>query len=486
MSDTATLKEKTAKGLLWGGVNNGAQQVLGVVFGIVLARILDETDYGLIGMLAIFTAISTTIINSGFSVTLTNKKDADHTDYNAVFWFTVLVSLFLYLILFFSAPLIANFYDKPKLIPLARVLFLSFVFGGIATVPYTVMFKKLMVKQQAIIDIISITLAGIIGIVLALNGYAYWALALQSLIFVFVGSILRFIISPWKPTLHINLYPIRKMLPFSIKIFFTQIFTQVNTNIFSVLLGKYYGEGEVGFYTQGHKWMNMANGLLSGMLNSVAHPVLVHVQEEKQRQQSIFRKMVRFGAFLSFPLMLGLAFIAEEFIIIAIGDKWLPSVPYLQIFCLWGMVSFLWNMYTHLLLTHGKSDLYMYGMIAVGILQLAVILGLYSFGIFYMIAGYILVYYLGLLFWQHCASKLIGLHLWDIIKDIAPYFLISVGCFFITWLMTQGIENIYLRLGSKILISVILYILVMKLSRSVIFEESIKFIQKRNHDNKTL
>lgn len=486
MSTEPTLKEKTAKGLFWGGVSNGTIQVLSGVFGIVLARILNEDDYGLIEMLTIFSAISSSIINSGFSTTLTNKKDANHADYNAVFWFTVLISIFLYVILFFSAPLIADFYDKPKLIPLARVLFLAFVFSGIASVSHTVMHKKLMVKQQGIIEITSMTIAGIVGIFLALKGYGYWALALQSLFFVSLGSILRFIIAPWKPTLQINFHPIVKMFPFSIKIFLTQIFSQINANIFSVLIGKYNDEGEVGIYSQGHKWMNMANGLLTGMINSVAHPVLVHVQGEKERQQNIFRKMVRFGAFLSFPLMLGLAFVAEEFIVIAIGDRWLPSVPYLQIFCLWGMISFLWNLYTYLLLTHDKSDIYMYGMIGIGIFQLAVIFALHSFGIFYMITGYIVVYYLGLLVWQHYASKLIGLRLWDIIKDIAPYLLISVGCFFVTWLMVRGIDNIYLRIVTKIFISVILYILVMKLSRSTIFEESVKFILKKNQDNNSL
>lgn len=478
MSDGATLKEKTAKGLLWGGVNNGVQQILSVVIGIVLARILGEDDYGLTGMLAIFIAISSTIINSGFSVALINKKEVNHTDYNAVFWLTVLVSLSLYVVLFFCAPLIADFYNQPVLIPLARVLFLSFVFSGIGTVPYTVLLKKLMVKQQAVIDITSIAVAGTTGIILALKGYAYWALALQSLIFISLGALLRFIVSPWKPTFHINLRPIVQMFPFTIKIFFTQIFYQVNTHIFSVILGRYYTPGVVGFYSQGHKWMHMASTVLSGMFNSVAHPVLVDVHGEKERQQNVFRKMARFGAFLSFPLMLGLAFVAEEFITITIGDKWLPSVPYLQIFCLWGMISFLWNLYTHLLLTHGKSNIYMYGMISIGLSQLVAIFGLYPFGIFYMIAGYILVYYLGLLLWQYYASKLIGLRLWDILKDITPYLLISVGCFAVTWIFTQGIENIYVRFVAKIGISVILYILVMKLSRSVIFEESMHFIRK--------
>lgn len=475
------LKEKTAKGLLWGGVNNGIQQVFGIVFGIVLARILDLSDYGLIGMLAIFTSISSAIINSGFSVALTNKKDITHKDYNAVFWFTVFAGLILYTILFFSAPLIADFYEKPILVDLSRVLFIGFVFSGIGTVPYTVLFKKLMVKQQAIIDIASLFIAGIIGVWMALKGYGYWALAFQTVIFVSLGAILRFVVAPWKPTFNFDFQPIREMLPFSIKIFFTNIFSQINNSVFSVILGKLYNEEEVAAYTQGYGWMTKANAVLSGMITSVAQPVLIEVQDNTERQRNVFRKMIRFGAFISFPLMLGLAFVGEEFIVITIGEKWLPSVPYLQVFCFWGAFSFLWNLYTYLIMSHGKSNIYMYGMITTGLLQLAVMAGLYPFGIFPMIIGYILIYYMGIGIWQYFASRLIGLRLRDMLKDIFPYLATTAGCFFVAWMVSQGIENIYFRFVSKVTVSVILYILIMKISKSVIFHESVSFLLKKKN-----
>lgn len=157
-----SLKDKTAKGLFWGGVSNGVQQLLGMLFGIYLARTLNAEDYGLVGMLAIFSGIAGTIINSGFTVALTNKQEVTHKEYNAVFWFMVFTGLLLYVILFFSAPLIAGFYKRPELIALSRVLFISFFLAGIAGVPYTVMFRKLMVKEQAKIDIVSLLLSGIV------------------------------------------------------------------------------------------------------------------------------------------------------------------------------------------------------------------------------------------------------------------------------------------------------------------------------------
>lgn len=162
----SSLKEKTAKGLFWGGLSNGLQQLLGLAFGIISARILEVGDYGLIGMLAIFSSVAGAIINSGFSVALTNKKDATHKDYNAVFWFTVFVGAFLYVILFFCAPLIAQFYEKSVLTNLSRVLFISFFIGGMGTVPYTIMHKKLMVKEQARVEILALLISCIVGLIL--------------------------------------------------------------------------------------------------------------------------------------------------------------------------------------------------------------------------------------------------------------------------------------------------------------------------------
>ena len=339
-----TLREKTAKGLFWGGISNGVQQVLALGFGVYLARVLNAEDYGLVGMLAIFSGIASSIINSGFTVALTNKQDATHKDYNAAFWFMFFMGLALYVLLFFCAPLIAQFYDRPELTGLSRVLFISFFLAGIGGVPFTVMFKKLMVREQAKIDIFSLLLSGVIGVIMAMNGFAYWALAIQSLVYVGMSSLLKFVISPWRPTFEFDFRPLKGMLSFSVKVFLTNIFTQVNNNIFSVLLGKLYNATQVGYYSQGYKWMGMGSTVLNGMINSVAQPVLVSVREDIDRQRNIFRKMVRFGAFVSFPCMFGLAFIAKDFIFILLGEKWLPAVAFFTIilylgrFCLFVVV----------------------------------------------------------------------------------------------------------------------------------------------------
>ena len=477
-----TLKDKTAKGLFWGGISNGIQQLLNVLFGLILARILDANDYGMVGMLAIFTAIASTIQESGFTSALTNQKEIRHEDYNAVFWFSVLTGISFYIILFFCAPLIANFYDKPELVNLSRVVFLGFLVGGFGIASNAYLFKTLMTKERAKIDVASSLVSGIVGIILAINGYAYTGLAIQATVYVGIGSFLKLYYAPWHPTFQIDFLPLRKMFNFSSKLILTNIFTQINNNIFSVIIGKFYNPTQLGYYSQGLKWKNMGDLLIGGVINNIAQPVLVQVSGEIERQRKVFRKLVRFGAFISFPTMLGLAFIAKDFISILLGEKWLPSVPFLQVFCLWGAVAFLWLLYTNLLLSHNKSNVYLYGVVSIGLVQLVLIIFLLPLGIYQMVFGYIISYYIALLYWHYNCNKILKISLFVLIKDMFPYLLFSILSIMIAYLITNLFFNIYIVLILKILITASVYVFLLWYFDSVIFKELFSFVLRRiNH-----
>jgi O-antigen/teichoic acid export membrane protein len=270
------------------------------------------------------------------------------------------------------------------------------------------------------------------------------------------------------------------MLAFSSKIFSTYVFSIINGNVFSVIFGKFYSVEQVGTYNQGQKWAGMGGIFIGGMIGSVTQPILVQENEDKKRQVSMLRKLVRFGAFVSFPLMLGLAFIGREFIVIAIGEKWLESVPFLQLFCVWGAVGFLSVLYTNLVITHGKSNRYMDGTIITGLLQLAVVFLMYPYGIFPMVIAYLAMNFVSLLIWQYFVHKLVRLLFKDVLRDILPYLGITLVSFFVAWLCTRNVTNLYALISLKIAIVGVLYIFILWCTNAVMLKESLAFLNKKS------
>ena len=478
-----SLKEKTAKGLLWGGINNGAMQVLNLAFGIITARILNDSDYGMVGMLSIFSLIAASLQESGFTAALVNKKEISHQDYNAVFWFCSGLSLTLYLILAGCAPLIADFYRNDELIPLARYSFIGFFIASLGIPHSAYLFRNLMVKQKALSSIIALVVSGCTGVAMALLGYSYWGIATQSIVYVAVNTACYWHFTRWRPSLQFNFTPIKEMFGFSGKLLVTNVFNHINNNLFSVILGKFYTEKEVGYYNQANKWCTMGQSFISGMINGVAQPVLTKVSDDLERQKRVFRKMLRFTAFVSFPAMLGLSIISQELITIAITDKWHSSISIMQILCISGAFIPIAGLYQQLIISKGKSRIYMWNTIALGIILLSGVLLVHSHGIYAMLAVYVSTNILWLLTWHYFVWQEIGLKLRHALIDILPYAVIATTVMVITYYSTRSIENIYLRLASKIVLAAALYVAAMWGSRSVTFKESIQyFIKKKPHE----
>ncbi len=477
-----TLKEKTAKGLFWGGISNGVQQLLSLLFGITLARLLSPDDYGLFNMLIVFTSLAALLQESGFIVALINKKDADERDYNSVFWFSCFMGVALYAILYAAAPLIARFYNAPELLPASRVMFLWFLFGCTCTVHNALLIKHLKIKERAKADIIAFTLSCITGVCMAWHGMAYWSLIVQMVVQGCVGCLLRWYYSPWRPSLIFSFNSLRQMFPFSSKLLFTGLFGVLNNNIFSILIGRFYSKAQTGYYAQGYKWGYIGYSVIWGMVNNVSQPVLAQVADTPERQQQVFRKLIRFVAYVTFPCMLGLAFVAPEFITVTVTDKWIESVPFMQLFCLWGMITPINNLCTNALISHGKSDIYMYGTIALDIVQLIVIYLSIPGGLLMMVINYICVNFAWFLVWFYFLQKHVPLQLLTLLcKDLAPFLLITAGSISIAYVATTGIDNIYLRLVGKIGIVAVCYITTLYLCRSVMLRETIDYLKNILH-----
>lgn len=475
-----TLKERTATGLLWGAINNLTIQLLSALIGIVLGNILDPGEYGMVGMLAIFTAIAATLSDSGFTAAITNLKQPTHREYNAVFWFSTLCSLLLYALFYFMAPLIAAFFHQPALVDLSRLVFASFVVAGIGTAHSAYMFRNMMNREKAIMNAVAIVVSGAVGITLALLDYSYWSLAWQQFVYICVIDLGRLYYVRWIPTLHIDLRPIREMFGFGSKILITNIMNQVNNNVLSFIFGRLFLPKDVGNYTQAAKWNTMGHSLISGTIQQVAQPVMASINEDGEgRQINVFRKMLRFTAFLSMPAMFGLALIAD-FVVVLLGTKWADSVPLLRILCISGAFLPIQTLYQNLFISHGRSDTYMWCTFTQIAVQIATILAFSTFGLQVMVMAYATIQILWIGVWQTLAHRLITLRLTDVLKDICPFLLTAAACVAIAYMTTQAISQPVLLILVRIIITAALYLCVMKVARVKIFSECIQFLFKRH------
>lgn len=477
-----SLKEKTAKGLFWGAINNGAQQVLVLLFGIILARILSPDEYGMVGMLTIFTLIGNSLQESGFRAALVNVRNIRHEDYNAVFWCSLLIGTCAYLLLFCCAPLIARFYQEPELTPLARYCFLAIPIASLGTAQGAYLFRNLKVRQQALSGIIAHVVSGCLGITLAFCGFSYWGIATQSLTYLITVTLCTWYFSPWRPTFRIDFRPLKPLFAFSSKLLITNIANQLNNNLLSVILGKYFNPQAVGNYNQANKWNGTGHQFITGMMGSVAQPVLASINDDRERSLRVFRKILRFCAFLAFPAMFGLSIVTHELILITVGGKWTGSIPLMQLLCIGGAFIPLNTLFSNLIISQGKSNIYMWNIIAQVVLQLATVLTIVRFGgsIHTMVITGVCINILWLFVWQRFARCFIRLSLRMLLLDIAPFLLTALIACASGWVVSEWTGGpLLITFLTKIITAAACYFLIMKLAHAEILQECINYFFKK-------
>lgn len=475
----STLKDKTAKGLLWGAVNSGSMQVLNALIGIVLGRLLSATDYGLVGMIAVFTAIAGCLQDSGFSTALVNVKNIAHKHYNAVFWFSVGMGSTLYVILFLAAPLIAQFFHEPLLVDVSRVTFLSIPLSALGIVPSAYMLRNLMNKEKALLSITALVVSGSVGVSCALMGLRHWSIVAQQLVYIAITGLGKYIFVKWHPTLAVDFSPIKEMFAFSNKLLITSLVNTLNQNLLTFFFGWAFNAATVGIYNQAYKWNNMASQLVTGMVSQVAQPVLTSLNDERERQLRAFRKMLRFTAFTSFPAMLGLAMIARDFIVLTITAKWLDSALLLQLLCLGGAFLPFHTLYQNLLFSTGRSERYMNSTLLMIALQLLCIIATFHMGITAMVTACALLNVAWVGVWNRYAQPLIGISKRMVLTDILPYFVIAGVVMTAVYFATEPIYLLPLRLTLRILIGAISYIAAMRILQPEMLLETIHYLFKK-------
>ena len=473
-----SLKDKTAKGLFWGAMNSGSTQVLNILFGIFLARLLSPSDYGVIGVLTIFTVIAGNLQSSGFTQALVNLKHPTDRDYNSVFWFNVIVSFALYVVLFFSAPLIAAFFHQPCLVWLSRFVFLAVFISSFGIVQNAYMTKNMMNKEIAIVSFVALISSCVIGLVLALLGFAYWSLAWQQVVYIAVLNFGRYYYTGWRPSLDMDFGPVRKMFGFSVKLLVTNIINTLSNQLLTFIFGRFYAISEVGNYSQASNWNTKANSFITNTIGQIAQPILASVKNDKSKELLVFRKMLRFTSFLSFPLMFGLTLVSREFILVTIHEKWIESVPLLQVLCVSGAFMPIYTLYQNLAISNGRSDVYMWCNLGQIIGLLALVLCCHRYGMLLMVEAYTLFMIAWLFVWQVLMHRVCGLRLMDVLKDTVPFILCAAATMVATYYLTVGISNIYLLLVVRLLLAMVIYFAVMKLLRVKMLDECLAYYRK--------
>lgn len=430
-------------------------------------------------MISIFSLVATALQDSGFRTALTNIEHPKHEDYNSVFWFNIIMASSLYVILFLAAPLIGEYYHTPRVVPLCRYAFLSIVIASLGTAQSAYLFKHLRAKQQAEAGALAVILSSLTGVGMAFAGMAYWSLATQGLVYVGINTLLQWHFSPWRPSIHgITFAPVRRMFRFSCKILATTIMTHVNNNVLNILLGHYFTPRDTGNYNQAYQWNTKCYSLVQSMVAQVAQPVLVSLNGEEGRQKDVFRKMMRFTAFITFPLLFGFGLVAKEFIVTAIGEKWLASAQLIQILCLSGATMPLSTLFSNMIISKGRSGTFFWCTFTLGLVQIATMIMIWPMGIRTMVIAYTLLNTSWLLVWLFFVRRLIGYGYWMFFCDVMPFALAAAGVMGVAYVATMPLSNMIALLITRFIIAVVLYYVVMKLARVKILAECEKFVKR--------
>ena len=371
-----SLTQKTLGGFFWAFLERFGAQALQMVIFIVLARILAPEAFGLIGMLAVFIAVSQSITDSGFGQALIQKKDTDEIDYSSVFYINLLVSGFIYLLLYLSAPYIASFYSQPELTALVRVLGLRFIISAFSMVQITKLTKEVRFKKLMFARLPSTLLGGIAGIWAAMTGFGVWSLVIQQLTYITSYSLQVWIQSKWLPKWVFDWSRVKSLFDFGSKMMVEGVLSSIYQNLYELMIGRYFSTAQVGFYTQANKLKQVPVQNISNALGRVTFPVLAEIQHDDVRLKGAYKKVVRQIFLIISPVMVGGIVLAEPLFRMVLTEKWLPAVPYFQWLCVSGLFYPVNAYNLNILKVKGRSDLFLYlGLVKKGI----AILGMFIF-----------------------------------------------------------------------------------------------------------
>lgn len=481
---SASLKEQTLSGIIWSGLQKSGSLFLGFISSIVLARLLTPQDYGCIGMLAIFIAVSSTFIDGGFGSALIQKSKPTEEDYSTIFIWNLFLSSVLYTILFIGAPSVANFYKTPILSDVLRVQGVILVINALKIIPVNRLRKTLKFKTIAVTEVIVSSISLVITIILAWRGYGVWALVAQQISVSLLSAIMYWYSSKWKPCLRFSRTSLRELFSFGGYLLAANLINTFSNNIQGLLIGRFFNPVVTGYYSKARQTENLASTLVSQIMDQVSYPVLVQAKDNMQMMKAMLKKFIGILAFISFPMMALLILLAYPVFILLYSDTWVESIPYFQILCVGGLAVCLQGINYYAVAAIGKSrDIFKWTFIKRIIGLGLIIAGFYIGGINGLLWGSVMVSHL--IYWinAYLCSKYIGYSLKEQFFDLIPIGVVTILSFGITYI-SEGFlpENIYVKGAIQFVIFCSLYLSLSLLLRIQSFEnmrEIVKILKKK-------
>lgn len=421
----SNLKDRAVSGIIWSLIERFGNQGIQFFIGLILARLLLPADFGLVGMLMIFIALAQSFVDGGFSAALIRKQNAIDADYSTVFWFNLGVAVLFYILIFFSAPAISDFYNEPALSLLARVLALIVIINSIGLIQKTILIKKLDFKTQAIITIYSIFIGGMIGIFTAWNDYGVWALVAQTLSRGIFINFFFWIKSEWRPQFIFSIRSFKELFGFGSKLLASGIIFTLSDNLYSLVIGKLFSAQSLGYYTRANQFQKLPVSSVYGAINAVSFPVMAQLQNDDVKLKNAYRSLIKMAAFLLFPVMGILATVSYPMISVILTDKWLPSVPLLQVLCIVGAFFPLHAINLNILNVKGRSDLFLKLEIIKQFLNIVTIIISYRWGVIGLVWGMVILNFVSFYLNSLYPKRIINYGFFDQLKDLFIYIVLS-------------------------------------------------------------
>lgn len=471
-----SLKRTIITSVIWRFCEQFSTQIVSLVISIVLARLLGPEEFGTIALLTIFIEISACLVNSGFGSALIQKKNADELDFNSVFYFSIVVSILVYFILFISAPFIASFYSEPILIPVLRVTALKLIFDAISSVQNAILTRKMLFSKSFMITLPSTIISGASGIYLAYAGCGIWALAWSSLVGSFSANILRWFIIGWKPKFAFSFSRLKELFKFGSNVLISSLIDKFFTNIYGLLIGKFYTKEDLGHYNRGSHIPQIVMGTLQGSIASVLFPALSKTQDDIVLLKDLVKKSIQSASLIVFPAMFLLAATSDSLVLILFSEKWKFAVPFMQIAC----ISYaFWHLHAtnlQVILALKRSDLFLKMEILKKVLMLICIALTLPFGVIWLALGKIILTPLSFIINAYPNKKLINYNIFEQIKDFSPALTCATIAFIFSYVLKYFLENIYLLFSVQCIIFVLIFMALSYFFNIPLFKTSTKKI----------